>query len=384
MWKSVKRYKAGHRMVIRSGMAAAMVAFSASAAPALADGLPELLESVPATAPLTGTGEWLRYSDVTQLDFGGPRQLRGAALLPYDFWTAAEESGTGGAPLLELVGLPLSAFTGIVSFDLTRDPMYVYGVQADQLSTDAMDGPMTASGFELADRDGVPVFQWLGDGEDESARRDFDHPFTSRWSAPARVAVLDDRLAHAEDWSGLDTILATHAGRYPSMADRPDIAALTTAFANRGRIVQAMMTATMVNHAVWEFRAQTQTADPDGTDAVPPAVPPFALLGLADLDLASGSAGALGLVYRDEETARQAAEALDRAFGVAIRPSDGRPVSEPLTEGWQVAVEPADDMVTVIMTFPDPAAADQRGYAFNYLFALVTRGALPVAVADGP
>ena len=375
----------------RCGLAAAVIAVSAPAAPAFGQDLTTLLDSVPALAPLTD-GEELQYGDLSAFDFDDPVARRRLITVPEDLAIAARTASFDDAAMVDVIGLPWSAFTAAISFGTPSAVAHVYGVRADLLASSDMGPALTAAGFQLADRDGVPVFWWLEDLEIDFADGTTANPFIGRVPSSSRVAVLDDRIAHTRVWQTLDMILATRDDRLPSMADRPDVAALAAAFANHGRVVQATITATMESQADRNAMAQIQAlmAAPDRTDIEtvvpegPPAVPPYAVLGMADLDRASGRAGALGLVYGDEETARRAADILDRAFDTAIRPTDGHPVSEPLTEGWQTVVEPVEDRVAVVMVFPDPVGADPPLNAFAYLRRLYLNRDLPVVVTSWP
>ena len=350
-----------------------------------------MLDTVPALAPLTD-GALLQYSDLTAVDVDDPASFRRLGILPEDFVMAATLTGLDDRVLVDLIGLPWSAFAGTIAFGVPPSHMAVYGVQAGNLSADRMEPAMTDSGFALADRDGVPVFWRLDDNQIDFTSRDAAHPFIGGLSTAARVAVLNDRLARARNWRDLDLMLGTAAGTFPSMAARPDVAALVEAFADQGSVVQAVMTATMESRSDRDALSQLEAmmTNPDGANEQPSApdrlmpVPPYAMMGLADLNVTSGTAGALGLVYRDEDAARRAADALDHTFTVATRLTDGQPVAEQLTEGWQIKVLPSGDLVTVVMLFPDPADGEQPVNTFNYLVRLYMMRDLPLAVTSVP
>jgi hypothetical protein len=184
---------------------------------------------------------------------------------------------------------------------IIRPPQRLIQITLAPGSTQAMPAALLATGYAAADAQGYPAFALGGDDFSvDLGGRNPSNPFGGNLGMASRIAIDGDTVLASPGWPLL-TAAMTDTG--PSLADRPDIAALLASLDALPAGDDLLITASL-----WLDAAQLGLAD-DGR-----GLPPWSAFLLADLSDGQTDTAALALAYPTRDQAKTAAQAMARIW----------------------------------------------------------------------
>jgi hypothetical protein len=301
--------------------------------------------------------------------------------------TGPNELRVGAVPMIasldELLGFTWSDIGGALGYG--QPPAAGLVIAAD-VDAERLGDRVARRGFARSEIGGITVWHDGEDGRVSLADREPGDPFVGLLGMAARIALVPGHLVGARLWSLTRDVVDAALGRYPTLADAPDYRTLARAAVNGGGVlIQA--------HYFGPLDVGFPPGDPfaalrDGALEVAgegPALPPYGLALLADLQDGPHQVSLIALLYADPDTAAAAAEVLQGRLATFVDES----VS---TWGAQVQpprVDPGEDgrvSVTASIRYDLDAATVQGappGGAFGMWLQAAYRRQFPL-VRIGP
>lgn len=267
--------------------------------------------------------------------------------------TAHELGRERTARRLPDVGSIFRALPGILGFDwFAIDQSAASGDLQDGLvilrgadlaaGSGDVEATLSAHGFQQKDLSGLPVWHRFSDGEireDAALPNDIlgdrsKDPFGVSDGHAARIALLGDAALGASSWNRIETAIEYRAaGR--TLADIPTVRAAAEALADPGTAGQTLIQAIFVRHPyltarevararLGQFATDQQVETLAKEWEARPALPPYALVAVADAQLGDDEIAIVALAYDDSITATKAAKVLVSRFE-AFRSPLGQP-----------------------------------------------------------
>jgi hypothetical protein len=333
-------------------------------------GFAEMLRMLPDTKPVYASVPMLTYVDFRAVEaaagLGSPASeeefdawtdedigawgwaLRRLADAPRELIDYAGRMSGNAVTLREAIGFDFFAVDRAMTFNM-NPPHSVIVLAGDGLAGSAAIGAaLEPRTFELRDVKGVPVW---GRFEDDQMVMDLDDPqiegdpFGTQFRRGSRIAVLPDTVVVSYHWPDIESVLTTSQGREPPAAAATLLEAMRGAVLSLdgvgGVILQAWVAP--VNAVAFVDRigpllleslgsgeimdsgelAEAMAEGPSG-----PALPPYPLVMLADLQAGPDQVNVIALPYPDRGSAEAAAEAVSARLA-AWNPRDD---PEPLVE----------------------------------------------------
>lgn len=350
------------RQAVAATEASESASFSPQGAAALAD-LLAALALIPGDAETLSGIRLAAYVDYRAAEQAGglAGAITGASLLSmhddgFDRWsvamsrlelaaidTAHELGRERTARRLPEVGSIFRALPGILGFDwFAIDQSVASGDPQDGLvilrGADLVAGSgdfettLSAHGFQQKDVSGVPVWHRYSDGEvreDAALPNDIlgdrsKDPFGVSDGHAARIALLGDAVLGASSWNRIETAIEYRAaGR--TLADVPTVRAAAEALADSGTAGQTLIQAIFARYPyltaqdvararLGQFAIDQQIETLAKQWESRPALPPYALVAVADAQLGDDEIAIVAVVYDDPTTAATAANILKLRF----------------------------------------------------------------------
>jgi hypothetical protein len=255
------------------------------------------------------------------------------------------------------VGFAISDVKTWSSLSMPPERLVVFGLESAVLP--AMTEVLIANGYVATDAQGFPAL-FVNDvdyGIDFGAR-DPANPFGGNLGRASRLTVAGDMLVHSPGWPMITTVM-TDMG--PSLADRPDIAALVASLDALPESDHALVTASL---ALDPLRFSLAVM-PDASGGVPP----WSAALFADLSDGRTETVAIGLSYPTHDLAKSAAQAMARHWQTSPIPAWGDTLAA-LTDA-PLSVGVAGEGPFVALAYAETPTTLQGGLVVNSGYALL-------------
>lgn len=234
----------------------------------------------------------------------------------------------------ELLGVDWFSIDQLAEFGQPPHPVVVALGTVSSEATESAAITLERNGFEQSETSGITQWQHFADLEtqhdfavpaDITGRRRVD-PFGIATGQTAGLLIADGRLAGSDNTALVETTAATWSGDLTALHASPEfragLFALTDPERYSGQLIQAFLTTVRFPEHLAAIRRLGPYSTQEQREAyldqlkrrIPPGVPAYELIVLADRQEGSTEITVLGLVYHNEQAARDAVSGLPELF----------------------------------------------------------------------